>query len=180
MPQTSAIDKVFRQTRVPLTLVDAHDEDLSLLRVSDSFCEMSGYSRPDCIGRNCRFLQGGDLQQPGRFALKEALGTGTDTQVVLRNYTRTGRAFDNLIFLHHIRDLHGKVLYIMGSQFVIRDMESAESLNRHLGAIDSGIATLAGSDHSVQINVKRQISASTSAMLHSALLQDRLSSWTGR
>jgi len=180
MPQTSAIDKVFERTRVPLTLVDAHDEEFALLRVSDSFCEMSGYDRADCIGRNCRFLQGEDVQQPGRFVLREALQAGADVQVILRNYTRAGKAFDNLIFVHHIRDLYGKVVYVMGSQFVIRDRESADSLDRHLNALNQGITVLAKTDQTVQINVKRQISASTSAMLHSAVLQDRLAVLAGR
>jgi|GEM_PF-3357562 len=180
MQQSSALDKVFQRARIPLTLVDAGDAAQPLLRVNDLFCETTGYSRGQCIGHNCRFLQGTDLQQPARFELRAALDKQEDIQVVLRNYTRLGDPFDSLIFINHIRDLRSEIVYILGSQFVIHDRESAESLDEHLGALDQNFATLASAHRAVELNVKRQISASTSAMLHSAVLQDRLADWSDR
>jgi len=175
MPQLSTIDKVFKRSNVPLTLSDAQDPDRALLKVNDRFCAMTGYGRDECIGRNCRFLQGEDREQPARFEIQDALHLQEDTEVVLTNYTRSGVMFDNLLFIHHIRDIHGEVLYVMGSQFVIEDRADASSLDLHIKALDEGLVTLAESFRYVQYTAKRQLSASVSAMVHSAILKERLS-----
>lgn len=39
-------------------LVNALNNDYPLVYVSPGFLELTGYSREECLGRNCRFLQG--------------------------------------------------------------------------------------------------------------------------
>lgn len=44
-------------------LVNPDSADRSIVYASEGFLELTGYSREDCIGRNCRFLQGADTDQ---------------------------------------------------------------------------------------------------------------------
>lgn len=180
MQQTPAIDKVFEQSRIPLTLADAQDEDLALIRVNGAFCDMTKYRRAECVGRNCRFLQNGDRDQTALSELRECLLRQRDTQVVLRNYDRYGDPFDSLVFIHHIRGVDERILYVLGSQFVIQDCHDAEKLSRHLEDLDRSLAWIGESQEAISLNVKRQISATTSVMLHSAVLKDRLDDWARR
>ena len=55
-----------------VTLSDPDLPDCPLVYVNRVFQEMSGYSQDEMIGRNCRFLQGADRDQPElKIALNE-------------------------------------------------------------------------------------------------------------
>lgn len=177
MHHRTAIDKVFSRSQVPLTLADARDESFALLEVNDPFCAMTGYTRAEFLGKNCRFLQGDDREQVARFEMRDALKAQKDIQVIFRNYNRWGEPFDSLVFINHIRDIHNNILYVLGSQFMIKQRDYVERLNDHLSALDESYAMLARSQQAVELNVRRQISESTSVMLHSEMIQERLSAW---
>jgi PAS domain S-box-containing protein len=44
-------------TRMPMVVADPRRDDTPIIFVNDSFCRLTGYSREEIIGRNCRFLQ---------------------------------------------------------------------------------------------------------------------------
>ena len=43
-----------------IIIVDPKLPDCPILYANDAFCRMTGYSRKEVLGRNCRFLQGPD------------------------------------------------------------------------------------------------------------------------
>lgn len=45
---------------------------------------MTGYSREEVIGRNCRFLQGPDTDQDTVARIREVVGAGGDLTVKVR------------------------------------------------------------------------------------------------
>ncbi len=89
-------DSVFSQavnrSRVGIAIADAHADDVPLVYVNDAFCALTGYDRSEMIGRNCRFLQGTDRQQPAVAALRQAIADGRPCTVTVRNY-RKDRSF---------------------------------------------------------------------------------------
>lgn len=47
--------------------------DCPIVFASDQFLELTGYSREDVLGRNCRFLQGKDTDRKTVQELKDAI-----------------------------------------------------------------------------------------------------------
>lgn len=58
-----------------ITIADPNLPDCPLMYVNEAFCNMTGYTREEIIGRNCRFLQGPDTDASSiariRTAIKE-------------------------------------------------------------------------------------------------------------
>ena len=91
-----------------IVIGDMGREDEPLVFVNDYFCEFTGYTRDEVLGRNCRFLQrradgSMDQDQPGLNVVRRALKEGRSARVVLRNYRKDGRPFWNELFLSPIR-----------------------------------------------------------------------------
>ena len=87
-----------------------------LIYVNPAFEIMTGYSPAECLGRNCRFLQGTEHDQPGLVKIRTALREGTDTSTVLRNFRKDGTLFHNELYLSTIRDPYGRVTHFVGIQ----------------------------------------------------------------
>ncbi|CAD6455771.1 2a2cfdc6-dc6f-48c8-b03d-222b5ed342eb [Sclerotinia trifoliorum] len=87
---------------------DLREPDCPIIYVSDVFENLTGYSRHEVLGRNCRFLQSpeGKIQAGERrldtendkvYELKKALDTRTETQQAIINYRKGGQPFMNLL-----------------------------------------------------------------------------------
>ncbi|MBK9052565.1 MAG: PAS domain S-box protein [Chloroflexi bacterium] len=68
-----------------ITIADARQPDMPLIYVNEAFERITGYKRDEVIGRNCRFLQGDEHDQPGVNELRQALKEGRSCTVLLRN-----------------------------------------------------------------------------------------------
>ena len=77
-----------------ILITTAPDEgDPVIVYVNAAFCALTGYSPAEVFGRNPRFLQGDDRDQPGRKALREAIRARRDTRTRIRNYAKNGRSY---------------------------------------------------------------------------------------
>ena len=56
-----------------ITITDARHPDMPLVYVNRGFEAVTGYRREDVPGRNCRFLQGDDVDQPQLDALRSGV-----------------------------------------------------------------------------------------------------------
>ena len=99
-----------------VVITDARREDNPIVWVNDHFCRFTGYDRHEVIGRNCRFLQGDDRDQPERDELREAIGAGLRTHVLFRNYRKDGSLFYNDLYVSPVHDDDGEVRYFIGVQ----------------------------------------------------------------
>ncbi|KAI8464289.1 MAG: hypothetical protein J3K34DRAFT_492346 [Monoraphidium minutum] len=70
--------------------------------VNDAFLRLTGYTRAECLGRNCRFLQGPGTEGPALARLRGALAAREDCQVELLNYRKDGAPFWNLLSITHV------------------------------------------------------------------------------
>uniref|UniRef100_A0A126WXF5 non-specific serine/threonine protein kinase n=1 Tax=Austrobaileya scandens TaxID=13351 RepID=A0A126WXF5_9MAGN len=97
-------------------ITDPRLPDNPIIFASDSFLELTEYSREEILGRNCRFLQGPDTDPTTVRKIRDAIDNQTDVTVQLINYTRSGKKFWNLFHLQPMRDQKGEVQYFIGVQ----------------------------------------------------------------
>ncbi|MCS6242342.1 MAG: PAS domain-containing protein [Opitutus sp.] len=98
------------------TVVDARLPDQPLVYVNQAFEAMSGYSRDELIGRNCRLMQGTDRKQAGIKTIRAAREAGQPIRVTLRNYRKDGTLFWNDLSLTPIFDERGVLTHYIGVQ----------------------------------------------------------------
>nr|AML77585.1 putative LOV domain-containing protein [Masdevallia yungasensis] len=97
-------------------ITDPRLPDNPIIFASDSFLELTEYSREEILGRNCRFLQGPETDPATVRKIREAIDNQRDVTVQLINYTRSGKKFWNLFHLQPMRDQKGEVQYFIGVQ----------------------------------------------------------------
>ncbi|XP_055833124.1 phototropin-1-like isoform X2 [Solanum dulcamara] len=97
-------------------ITDPRLPDNPIIFASDSFLELTEYSREEILGRNCRFLQGPETDPATVRKIRQAIDNQTDVTVQLINYTKTGKKFWNLFHLQPMRDQKGEVQYFIGVQ----------------------------------------------------------------
>lgn len=100
-----------------VTLSDPDLPDSPLVYVNRVFQEMSGYSQEEMIGRNCRFLQGEDHDQPELESLRAAIREHQACTVTLRNYRKNGELFLNRLSIRPLVDRDNRVIYYLGIQY---------------------------------------------------------------
>ena len=101
---------------LPLTLSDARSPDQPLVWVNDAFSRLTGYSREEALGRNCRFLQGPATDRVAVRRIRAAVAAGEPVSEVLLNYRRDGSVFWNRVVISPVRDVHGQVTHLVGAQ----------------------------------------------------------------
>eukprot|EP01039_Chlorochromonas_danica_P005036 gene5032-5528_t len=97
-------------------IANPHAHDCPIVYASPGFQKLTGYSREEVVGRNCRFLQGPETDKVEVEVMRQALQEEKDITVVLLNYQKNGTPFWNKIELAHLRDGDGKVSFIVALQ----------------------------------------------------------------
>ncbi|KAL8128997.1 hypothetical protein V2J09_018152 [Rumex salicifolius] len=97
-------------------ITDPRLPDNPIIFASDSFLELTEYSREEILGRNCRFLQGPETDPEHVRKIRHAIDTETEVTMQLINYTKTGKKFWNVFHLQPMRDHKGEVQYFIGVQ----------------------------------------------------------------
>ena len=118
-----------------IAVSDPNRDDNPLIYVNKGFERLTGYSFDEAVGRNCRFLQNDDHDQPGLMQLRKALKAGRDVQTTLCNYRKDGTPFWNELYVSAIRDQGGDLVYFMGVQNdVTRRVEQERNLKKAVEA----------------------------------------------
>nr|AML76286.1 putative LOV domain-containing protein [Selaginella lepidophylla] len=97
-------------------ITDPRLPDNPIIFASDSFLELTEYSREEILGKNCRFLQGPDTNPETVLKIRDAIREHRSITVQLLNYTKRGKPFWNLFHLQPMRDNKGELQYFIGVQ----------------------------------------------------------------
>lgn len=109
-----------------VTLSDPDYEDSPIVYANKAFADMCGYEQGEIIGRNCRFLQGSDRDQPELDRLRAAIKKSEPVEVTLRNYRKNGELFHNRLVVKPLFDERGNVVYFLGIQYDITEQVAAQ------------------------------------------------------
>ena len=124
-------ERAMDEASVGITISDPTREDNPLIYVNDGFVDQTGYNRAEVLGRNCRFLQGNDRDQPPLDDLREAIAADEPITVELRNYRKNGEQFWNRLSVAPIYDEAGELANHVGIQ---QDVTTVRESQRELQA----------------------------------------------
>lgn len=99
-----------------ILITDHRQEDNPIVYCNPAFERMTGYSREEVLGRNPRFLQGGDDEQDELGKIRAAMGAGGDYRGVLKNYRKDGTLFWNQLRMSPVFDDAGQLTHYVGIQ----------------------------------------------------------------
>ncbi len=123
-------DRAIAVSRNGIIVTDPNLPDNPIVYVNPGFERITGYRAGEVLGRNCRFLQGEDRDQPALKELRVAIGEGRECRVVLRNYKKDGTLFWNDLSVSPVRDEEGRVVNFVGVQDAITERKQVEEALR--------------------------------------------------
>ena len=126
MIQSSAVAAVISDPRLP---------DNPIVDCNQAFVDLTGYSRDEILGRNCRFLSGEGTEPGLTESLRVAIRDERPIMVEILNYKKDGAPFRNAVLVAPIFGDSGALEYFLGSQVEVPDdVASASELRRKQAA----------------------------------------------
>ncbi len=110
-----------------ILIADARRPDVPTVYCNAAFEKITGYAKEEVVGRNCRFLQGQDHDQPDLDAIRQAIRDGTEGRAELRNYRKDGTVFWNEFYIAPVRDSQGTLTHFIGVQTDITRRKNQEA-----------------------------------------------------
>ena len=117
-----------RATRMPMVITDPKHPDNAIVFVNEAFQSLTGYTRDEIIGQNCRFLQGPNTNQDNVAKVRAAIAAGESIDVDLLNYRKDGSTFWNALYISPVRSDEGIIQFFFASQMDVTDRVRAQKL----------------------------------------------------
>ncbi len=96
----ASINRTLAAVGEGLCLTNARAE---MVYVNEGFTRLFGFSKAECLGRNCAFLQGPGTCPVARHALSVAIRAGRAIRLDILNYRRDGTSFWNDLSITPVR-----------------------------------------------------------------------------
>lgn len=123
-----------------IIITDNSLEDNPIIYCNKAFEKITGYTREEIIGHNCRFLQNNDRSQPEREIIKTSVQEGTESRVIIRNYKKNGNLFYNELFVSPVKDQNGITTHFIGVQNDITHLKEIEyELREEKASVDKKV-----------------------------------------
>lgn len=108
-----------------IVFTDPNKDDNPITFCNEGFEKMTGYSRDEVLGKNCRFLQKDDREQEELHKIRQAVTENRNEKVLLRNYRKDGTRFWNELSIAPIKDEEGQNEFFVGIQNDVSDLVNA-------------------------------------------------------
>lgn len=130
MRNNAILQQAFESFRESMVLVDARAKDWPIVHANPAFERITGYTRKEILGANCRILQGRQTEREAVEHIRHALQHRACCNVCLTNYRKDGRTFQNDLRISPLLDSRGKVSHFVGVQRDITQQVIAQNLLR--------------------------------------------------
>ena len=156
-----------RTTRMPMLITDPRRRDNPIVFVNRAFEKLTGYTRSEILGQNCRFLQGSETDPEAVSRIRDAVERRVPIEIELLNHRKDGSVFWNRLLVSPVFDEDGELTYFFASQFdVTLERDRLVRLQRDRDALEAEVG-------------KRALDLSRSEeRLRFTLQAGRLGSWT--
>ncbi len=110
------------------------DANRLILSSNEAFSSITGYSIPEILGRNCKFLQGPLTEQQTVNQIRLALKNANHFSGEILNYRKDGNTFWNELTISPLWNEQGKLSHFVGVTRDITDRKWAEQVVRQAQA----------------------------------------------
>ncbi|BDM65211.1 hypothetical protein NFHSH190041_26630 [Shewanella sp. NFH-SH190041] len=115
-----------------IVIADAQAADTPIIYANPAFYRTTGYDASETLGRNCRFLQGSDTDQPQIAEINLALKAGRSIDVVLKNYRKNGELYWNHLYISPVRNEDNVITHFVGIETDVSELKNYEQQIREL------------------------------------------------
>lgn len=163
---TDPFSAAVRATRMPMLITDPRQPDNPIVFVNDAFARLTGYTRSETLGQNCRFLQGPGTNTDDVARIRDAVTRRVAIELDVLNYRKDGTSFWNRLLISPVFD-EGVLTFFFASQFDITP--ERERLSR-----------LSEDRDALETEISRRVSdlTATEDRLKFTLAAGRLGAWT--
>ncbi|MFM2044853.1 MAG: hypothetical protein RLY86_3429 [Pseudomonadota bacterium] len=121
-----------------ILITGGRETDHAIDYVNPAFERMTGYAAAEVIGRNCRFLQGEDRDQPGLETIRRALAEERPAFAELRNRRKDGTPFWQELSITPLIGSDGRTQCFIGIQHEITErVLRTEALRGHAAMLQA-------------------------------------------
>jgi PAS domain S-box-containing protein len=144
-------DRALKAIAQGIIISDPSHPDNPVIYANEAFERLTGYTRSDVVGKNCRFLQGPGTDPATIEGLRAAIRDRRDCAVEILNYRKDGTPFWNALAIAPVQDATGRVTHFVGVQTDVterkrfeeelrRARDSAEAASRSKSAFLANIS----------------------------------------
>ncbi len=115
-----------RATRMSMIITDPRQPDNPIVFCNRAFTLLTGYSREEVVGTNCRFLQGPESDPVAVNAIRDAIADQTDINIDSLNYRQDGSTFWNALDVSPVINEAGELQFYFASQIDVTNRKDSE------------------------------------------------------
>ncbi|MGB3191657.1 MAG: EAL domain-containing protein [Limnoraphis sp.] len=119
------LERAINSANNGIIITDPNQPDNPIIYFNTAVEHSTGYPASEIMGKNCRFLQGKDRNQPEINIIRAAISAKKECNVVLRNYRKDGSLFWNELFISPVFNNKGKLTNFIGIQKDISERQAA-------------------------------------------------------
>lgn len=122
-----------------IVIADAQAKNTPIIYVNQAFSRITGYSKEDVLGKNCRFLQGPGTDPAAVETIREALSARKNCVVEILNYRKDGTEFWNRLSIVPIMNEKGTATHFVGIQ---SDITLSKQLTQEISELNAMKTTI--------------------------------------
>ncbi|AWB24820.1 PAS domain S-box protein [Methylobacterium currus] len=127
---------------MPMLITDPHRPDNPIIFANAAFTKLTGYTRDEILGQNCRFLQGPETDRADVAKIRDAVERRVAIEIDLLNHKKNGERFWNRLLISPVFGEDGGLTYFFASQFDVtlereRLRDLGEALRRREQMLDA-------------------------------------------
>lgn len=114
-------DHMLESSSIGICITNPNEIGNPIVYCNSAFSRISGYSKDEVLGRNCRFLQGIETDPTSLEKISIGLKQQCDIKVIVKNYRKNKTLFWNELQISPIKDSEGNLLFFIGFQNDVTD-----------------------------------------------------------